>query len=214
MLSRVDKLHVPIVPIMVGAVARDVEKAFGIVLAPYLADPENAFVVSTDFCHWYVFFFSCEEGGGERIFIFIFIFIFILYRGTRFDYTHYYPVLPAPASAVFPTHLKLGPRVAPPRGGPAIWESIAALDKQGMAAVTSASHDTFVDYLAKTRNTVCGRHPIGVVMAAIEAVAQEEEEEEEGKVVVAFRWVRYEQSSEVVNVRESSVSYAAAYCVL
>lgn len=212
MLSRVDKLHVPIVPIMVGAVARDVEKTFGVVLAPYLADPENAFVVSTDFCHWYVLIFLIFF-LLPRFNFFIYIYI---YRGTRFDYTHYYPVLPAPASAVFPTHLKLGPRVAPPRGGPAIWESIAALDKQGMVAVTSASHDTFVDYLAKTRNTVCGRHPIGVVMAAIEAVAQEEEGEgeEEGKAVAAFRWVRYEQSSEVVDVRESSVSYAAAYCVL
>lgn len=130
-------------------------------------------------------------------------------RGTRFDYTHYYPVLPAPASAVVPTHLKLGPRVAPPRGGPAIWESIEALDRQGMAAVASASHDAFVDYLAKTKNTVCGRHPIGVMMAAMEAVTARG-----NGPVGPFTWVRYEQSSEVVDVRESSVSYAAAYCVL
>lgn len=117
-------------------------------------------------------------------------------------------MLPEPASAAITAHLKLGPRVGLPRGGPAIWESIAALDRRGMAAVSSARHDVFVDYLAETRNTVCGRHPIGVVMAAVEAVAKGEEE------VPAFKWVRYEQSSEVVDIRESSVSYAAAYCVL
>lgn len=143
-----------------------------------------------------------EEGGGLTEI-----------RGTRFDYTHYYPVLPDPASAAITAHLKLGPRVGLPRGGPAIWESIAALDRRGMAAVSSARHDVFVDYLAETRNTVCGRHPIGVVMAAVEAVASGEEEKEK-EVIPAFKWVRYEQSSEVVDVRESSVSYASAYCVL
>lgn len=78
-----------------------------------------------------------------------------------------------------------------------------------MAAVASASHDAFVDYLAKTKNTVCGRHPIGVMMAAMEAVTARGD-----GPVGPFTWVRYEQSSEVVDVRESSVSYAAAYCVL
>lgn len=81
-----------------------------------------------------------------------------------------------------------------------------------MAAVSTGSHDVFVDYLQKTKNTVCGRHPIGVVMAGIEAALADEGGAVDGRG--RFRWVRYEHSSEVEDVRESSVSYASAFCVL
>lgn len=46
---------------MVGVLSLEREAEFGQVLAPYLADPQNLFVVSSDFCHW----------------------------GQRFRYTHY-----------------------------------------------------------------------------------------------------------------------------
>lgn len=58
--------------------------------------------------------------------------------------------------------------------------------------------------LSETGNTVCGRHPIGVVMAAMEELGGQ------GK----FRFVRYERSSECVKVEDSSVSYASAFAVL
>jgi predicted class III extradiol MEMO1 family dioxygenase len=38
---------------MVGATNAEKEKEYGRLLAPYLADKENLFVVSSDFCHWY-----------------------------------------------------------------------------------------------------------------------------------------------------------------
>lgn len=207
-LERFGKLDTPIVPIMVGAVGAAKEKMFGSILKPWLESEENAFVVSTDFCHWLVplvivgWFGQGEEAnrGG---------------RGTRFDYTHYYPTLPTASVTSYPPHLKLSARSRPPVGGPAIYESITALDKQGMAAVSTGRHNTFVEYLHMTKNTVCGRHPIGVIMAGIEAVLEEEEggeEEKEGRGM--FKWVRYEHSSEVEDVRESSVSYASAFCVL
>lgn len=41
-----------IVPILVGSIAPDVEALYGSILAPYLEDPQNLFVVSSDFCHW------------------------------------------------------------------------------------------------------------------------------------------------------------------
>lgn len=50
-----------IVPILVGSISPDVEATYGEILAPYLADSQNLFVVSSDFCHW----------------------------GKRFSYTHY-----------------------------------------------------------------------------------------------------------------------------
>jgi len=41
-----------VVPILVGAIATQKEKLYGRVLAKYLKDPENVFVISSDFCHW------------------------------------------------------------------------------------------------------------------------------------------------------------------
>jgi MEMO1 family protein len=43
----------PLVPMMVGATNENAEKAFGHILSPYLANKENLFIVSSDFCHWY-----------------------------------------------------------------------------------------------------------------------------------------------------------------
>lgn len=37
---------------MVGSLTVEREAAYGQLLAPYLADPSNLFVVSSDFCHW------------------------------------------------------------------------------------------------------------------------------------------------------------------
>jgi AmmeMemoRadiSam system protein B len=41
-----------LVPIMIGAVSGGSEARYGGLLAPYLDDPDNLFVVSSDFCHW------------------------------------------------------------------------------------------------------------------------------------------------------------------
>lgn len=41
-----------IVPIMVGNLTEDSQGLYGTLLAPYLDDPQNFFVVSSDFCHW------------------------------------------------------------------------------------------------------------------------------------------------------------------
>lgn len=41
-----------VVPIMVGSLSIESEAMYGEILAPYLADPENLFVISSDFCHW------------------------------------------------------------------------------------------------------------------------------------------------------------------
>ncbi|KAK9828484.1 hypothetical protein WJX72_000241 [[Myrmecia] bisecta] len=58
------ELHVPfiahhmgqrpykLVPIMVGALRPESEAHYGRLLSPYLEDPGNLFVFSSDFCHW------------------------------------------------------------------------------------------------------------------------------------------------------------------
>lgn len=62
----------------------------------------------------------------------------------------------------------------------------------------------FEIYLAQTQNTICGRHPIGVLIAALAAL-------EEGGTSMQLQFTRYEQSSQCISVRDSSVSYASAF---
>lgn len=60
---KIDCSHrdISIVPILVGSLSPEREAQYGKLLAKYLLDPSNFFVVSSDFCHW----------------------------GQRFRYTHY-----------------------------------------------------------------------------------------------------------------------------
>jgi MEMO1 family protein len=90
-------------------------------------------------------------------------------------------------------------------GGGEIWESIERLDRRGMAAVESGGHDGFARYIAETQNTVCGRYPIAVVLAAIESSGHE---------LFGIEFVHYEQSSKCQRKADSSVSYASAHISL
>jgi len=165
-----DSSSVPLVPILVGSTNASIESDLGSKLAPYLADPSNLFVISSDFCHW----------------------------GSRFRYTYYQ--LPDGSAK----ELRSSSQVQ--KSYP-IHESIKAVDFESMDAVESGEHRQFLEQLQETGNTVCGRHPIGVFMAAVE---QANGLQGEGK----FKFLRYERSSDVVSVRDSSVSYASAFAVL
>jgi AmmeMemoRadiSam system protein B len=90
---------------------------------------------------------------------------------------------------------------------PEIHESIKDVDFECMGACESGSHQDWLDVLRDTGNTVCGRHPIGVVMAGLEGLR-------EGGSEGLFKFVRYERSGEVKKVAESSVSYASAFAVM
>jgi len=171
-----------LIPVLVGSTSEAAEKTYGQIFAPYLADPTSVFVVSSDFCHW----------------------------GTRFQYTYYLPNNPKPAVVRQGGGLNLRRRDVNPTD-PEIHESIAKLDQQAMDAIVGGKHADFLENLKHTGNTVCGRHPIGVTMAAIEVLRQE------GKIEPGhgnFEFVRYERSSNVVDISDSSVSYASAFAVL
>ena len=43
---------VTIIPMLVGNLSEENEQLYGELLAPYLSDPENLFVISSDFTHW------------------------------------------------------------------------------------------------------------------------------------------------------------------
>lgn len=140
--------EVTVVPIVVGSIGADKERAYGKLLAPYLADPATLFCISSDFCHW----------------------------GRRFRYQPY------------------------DKAAGAIHDSIEAMDREGMRLIEERDPDGFRDYLRRTRNTICGRHPITVFMEALLA----------GGYAATIHFVHYAQSSACRSMEDSSVSYASA----
>lgn len=152
---------------MVGNTSGSAEKSFGQLLAPYLQDPENVFVISSDFAHW----------------------------GLRFRYTYYVPSSNSPVSL---RQTDKAPK------DPAIHESIKQVDFECMGACESGKHDDWLDVLEDTKNTVCGRHPIGIVMAAMEVLGE----------TSRFKFVNYDRSSECKKISDSSVSYCSAFAVV
>lgn len=167
-----------LVPIMVGNTSPTTEQAVAAILAPYLSDPQNAFVISSDFAHW----------------------------GTRFSYTHYLP-----SSTSTPIQLSYNSQSSIKRP---IHESIKQADFECIDACETTSHQAWLKVLGDTHNTVCGRHPIGVMLAAMEMHEKARSEKEDDKAKDGFVFVKYEQSSECVDLRDSSVSYASAFAVL
>nr|CDS20172.1 protein memo1 [Echinococcus granulosus] len=145
-----------VIPIMVGSLSLSMEQTFGEILSPFLSDPSNVFVISSDFCHW----------------------------GSRFSYTYYN------------------------RSYGEIWESIRDLDHKGMELIENLDASGFNKYLADYGNTICGRHPISVLLQAVRALDQEVG----ARAVLKF--VQYAQSSKCRCMRDSSVSYASASLVI
>ena len=125
-------------------------QVYGRVLADYLDDASNLFVISSDFCHW----------------------------GNRFGFTY---------------HDK--------SAGP-IHKSVEQLDRLGMRLIEGGDPAAFTAYLEQHGNTICGRHPIGVLMNALKSC----------RTRFTTRFVRYAQSSQAVTMSDSSVSYATAVC--
>lgn len=148
-----------IVPMMVGSIRPEKEAAFGKILSRYLQNPENAFVISSDFCHW----------------------------GQRFEYQYY------------------------EKSWGRIYQSIEHLDKLGMKAIKDLKLDSFTSYLKIYGNTICGRHPIAVMLSAVEHLNKEySKEPSDNRRQYQIKFLNYLQSSECHHMYDSSVSYAAA----
>ena len=164
-----------LVPILVGNTSQSVEEEYGQILAPYLEDPENLFVVSSDFAHW----------------------------GLRFSYTNYLSDLASDSSI---KALKASDKNV---DNPKIYESIDAIDKMTMEAIGTGEHSSFLKSLRRTGNTVCGRHPIGIIMAAMEYL-------QDGSRIAdtRFKFVQYTRSSNCIKISDSSVSYVSAYATI
>lgn len=142
-----------IVPILVGSLSDQKEKQYGQFFSKYLSDPDNFFVISSDFCHW-----------GKR------------FRFTYHDKKHKH-----------------------------ICQSIETLDRMGMELIEQLQAQEFVDYLKKYGNTICGRHPIAVMLFAVESLHQSNGPSPQ----YSFKFLNYAQSNSCQSMNDSSVSYAA-----
>ncbi|XP_026525160.1 protein MEMO1 isoform X2 [Notechis scutatus] len=83
-----------------------------------------------------------------------------------------------------------------------IYRSIEHLDKMGMNIIEQLDPVSFSNYLKKYHNTICGRHPIGVLLNAITEL-------QKNGMNMSFSFLNYAQSSQCRNWQDSSVSYAA-----
>ena len=135
---------------MVGSLSESAHAKYGQLLGPYLLDPANLFVISSDFCHW----------------------------GDRFGFTHYDH-----------THKVFA-------------DSIEALDRQGMQLIEAQHAAGYASYLGQCHNTIFGRHPIAVLLHALDAI--------KAKATHTCKFVQYAQSNRVQQPKDSSVSYASA----
>ncbi|KAF5285718.1 hypothetical protein FQA39_LY16524 [Lamprigera yunnana] len=145
-----------ILPILVGSLSSEKEACYGRILSSYLADPQNLFVISSDFCHW----------------------------GQRFRYTYY------------------------DRSYGNIYQSIEGLDRAGMNIIENLNPTEFTNYLKKYGNTICGRHPIGILLQAVQELLRND-----SSISANLKFLKYAQSSQCRNVNDSSVSYASAALV-
>ena len=75
-----------------------------------------------------------------------------------------------------------------------------------MEIIEQLDHEGFSAYLKKYQNTICGRHPIGVFLAAVNAIRSRGT----NGLNMRLKFRNYDQSNKVYNDSQSSVSYAAA----
>lgn len=102
---------------------------------------------------------------------------------------------------------------------PAIGEFIERLDGEAMSIIETLQPAAFTDYLKRTGNTICGRHPIGVLLNAIATLRDNSDASvsESGASLsdrMRLKFVRYAQSSHCSSRHDSSVSYASASLVI
>ena len=139
-------------------------------LAELLSDASTAAVISSDFCHW----------------------------GLRFRYTRYQ----APGTRAISLDTQTPPSVYAKYP---IFKSIADLDQDALRVIAIEDGDAqqaaedFADYIHDTRNTICGRSPILLLLHTLARMDTK----------YSCKLMRYEQSGTCRSAADSSVSYAS-----
>lgn len=205
----------PIVPILVGAIPTAVEWSLGQALAPLLTAPRTLTVISSDFCHY-----GRRFGYAPPLPPY----------GTR-PPPHPGTLVIPPTSPVqrYVEHPTMCPRHAhggvvargparpdahrdepPSDSGVILGDRIEWMDIVGARFVAMGDFDGFSRYLNETQNTICGRHPICVFLAAIQSSGNE-------YIVRSLlftesrqsHFLSYTQSERCRSPSDSSVSYVS-----
>jgi AmmeMemoRadiSam system protein B len=83
---------------------------------------------------------------------------------------------------------------------------IEVLDREGMDFISSQNVEGFREYLRVSKNTICGRYPILVLLCALTTAST--------STHFTIQWEDYSQSERVVSKSMSSVSYAAGVLMI
>ncbi|CAM1308751.1 MEMO1 (predicted) [Pycnogonum litorale] len=90
-----------------------------------------------------------------------------------------------------------------------IHQSIQQLDRMGMDIIEKLNPGALSEYLKKYGNTICGRHPIGVLLNAADVLNRAGNGNRP-----SMKFLKYAQSSQCYTMADSSVSYAAASLIV
>lgn len=131
-----------IVPIMICGTDDTLIESIVNSLLPYIKDPQNTFVISSDFCHW----------------------------GSRFDYTMYVPK--SIKAGISSDELISLSRLSLVSNHRPIYESIEDLDKEAMRIASTGSYASWKEYIKSTGNTICGQKPIAIVLRLLEKYSE------------------------------------------
>ena len=85
-----------------------------------------------------------------------------------------------------------------------VWESTQDLDNQALNIIGEMDSKKFDNYIQKTKNTICGRNPITIILSIIEEYQKKHQDKK-----ITFDTAGYSQSEKVKSMNGSSVSYAA-----
>jgi predicted class III extradiol MEMO1 family dioxygenase len=174
-------IRIPILPIMCGNISTTKEEIYGKLLAPIVGRPDVLSIVSTDFCHW----------------------------GERFGYQ------PQPNNKKSSNNDTTTTTTGGTTTSIEIFEHIHNLDHMGMRHIEMQEPGAFATYLKETRNTICGRHAVQTWLNAVHSNRHQHDADDpsksgSGSEVLDISFVKYDQSSQVRSMRDSSVSYASA----
>lgn len=118
--------------------------------------------------------------------------------GSRFGYTEY---VPRGIVDDVQSYSKAADHLMP------IYKSIEVLDRAAMDIASSGSVEQWDRYIMATGNTICGRKPMSIMLALMEAFLAKSESP-------GFEWLGYSQSNAVEHPSDLSVSYASGYAAL
>jgi MEMO1 family protein len=197
--------------IMCGSLTSHEENIYGQLLSEIISRSNVLTIVSTDFCHW----------------------------GSRFSYQP----IPTSSSSITrsdsssnsskPNQCYDQNTTTNPDSNVAlycqpIYEHIESIDYEGIHHIVSQQPEQFSQYLKRTKNTICGRHAISVYLQAITtsnstsattstnntaATTIETQNSSNSISSLQIELLKYNQSSKVTSLHDSSVSYVAARCV-